>query len=141
MGRGNNQKMRVFNHILKMPKFELSWDSRAGPILFISFRKRKIGLALFCHRKETRCFNIFGHKSFLCARCTGICVGFLTTSVLLFVGAVSKIIISPILILFLILPLVIDGVSQLFGTRESNNLIRFFTGFLFSSGLLLLLPR
>lgn len=51
------------------------------------------------------------------------------------VGGVSLILIRqkiPLVIgVILCLPLVFDGFSQLLGYRESNNLIRFITGFLF----------
>ena len=86
-----------------------------------------------CHQRPDRCFIINGKPMPLCARCIGVYSG-------LTVGLVIPIIIPIIYsidvnILFFILiisltPLALDGVTQLIKIRESNNYLRFFTGFL-----------
>jgi len=125
------------NYMVKMNawlEFKLKWDPRAGPVLFIKFRKRKFGLA-FCHRREDRSLNFFRYTMPLCARCTGIIVGFMSFLLLFLLNFV----IPQILALVLILPLLIDGFSQLFSFRKSNDVIRLITGALFTPGLLSLM--
>ena len=56
-------------------KFEFGWDSRMDPVMPIQYKNKKFGLAI-CHRSEDCCIKLFGHTSFLCARCTGILMGF-----------------------------------------------------------------
>jgi len=118
-----------------IPKFDIKWTSRSGPVLYVSWKKAKVGLAFFCHRQEDRCLKIFGHTTFLCARCVGICVGASMTFFLLLLNITVPALLSGILIL----PLLIDGFSQLFGLRESNNTVRLLTGIIFSIGFLMLL--
>jgi uncharacterized membrane protein len=117
---------------VKLLGLELKWDQQAGPVLVISQGNHKIDLALICHRREDRSFKIHGHKSLLCARCTGICI-----------GAIAAIVLSPIILLvptmirfLFVFPLIIDGLTQLSGFRESNNVLRLATGILFSIGVL-----
>jgi uncharacterized membrane protein len=119
------------------PFMELKWDSRAGPILLINFKTKKLGIALFCHRKPERSFTFFGHTSLVCSRCTGISLGVFTfATMMLFHYPI------PFLAqIVFILPMLIDGFSQLLAFRQSNNILRFVTGFLFSIGFLSLLVR
>ena len=114
-----------------MSNFRIRWDSRAGPVFIASIRNKKFAIALFCHRKEERCIRILGHKSVLCARCTGIFVGILITYFLFAIKVVVPFMFSSILMI----PLLIDGVSQFLNFRQSNNTLRFTTGVLFSLGL------
>jgi uncharacterized membrane protein len=104
--------------------------------MFISFKNKKLGLALLCHRQEDKCLKILG-RSLLCARCFGICIGVPITYLILLMNIRVPILVS---ILF-VLPLLFDGFSQLFGLRESNNLLRLLTGMLCSVGLLSLLQQ
>jgi len=99
---------------------------------------KQVGLAFFCHRQEERCIKMFGYTSFLCARCTGLVVGAILSVLLLFAG-----IILPFAVMGLLcLPLLVDGFSQLSGLRQSNNILRFFTGVPFAIGMMLFLfPR
>jgi len=46
-----------------------------------------------------------------------------------------------IVVAMMMAPMIIDGVSQLFGFRESNNALRLFTGFMFTFGLIALLVK
>ena len=114
-----------------MKRFEIKWDERAGPILFIKLGRRKIGLA-FCHRLEERSFKVFGYVMPICARCTGQLLG-----LILFLFLFHFNIAFPSILGFiLVLPLLLDGFSQLFSFRKSNNAVRFFTGILFTLGFL-----
>lgn len=89
----------------------------------------------FCHRKIDRSFSIWGYTMPLCARCTGILMGFYMGLVLEILAVSFSILLS---MLFL-LPLIVDGVTQMIHLRKSNNLLRFATGFLFGIGYLYLL--
>jgi uncharacterized membrane protein len=104
---------------------------RAGPVLLIRIGDKQLGFA-FCHRQEDRCLKIFGHTSFLCARCTGLCIGAILSIFVLY----TKITLPFFLIGILCLPLLIDGFSQMSGMRKSNNALRFFTGVLFAVGMM-----
>jgi uncharacterized membrane protein len=115
--------------------FSVRWVPRAGPVLFVSWKNRRLGFALFCHRREDRCLKVLGHTTFLCARCTGICIGAFFAMLLLVTHTAVPLISAAILCL----PLLADGFSQLSGFRESNNALRFLTGVAFSVGLLLLM--
>ena len=46
---------------------------------------------------------------------------------------------SILLSVLLLLPLIVDGVTQMIHLRKSNNLLRFVTGFLFGIGYLYLM--
>lgn len=79
-----------------------------------------------CHQIDGRSFH-FGIRKFpLCARCTGIYIGF-------FVGMITiwLFVFPPLLSLFLILLMIVDGYIQLKTRYESTNVRRFITGFLF----------
>jgi uncharacterized membrane protein len=120
---------------------KLEWDSRAGPVVSVFLGGRELRLALICHREESRCIKIGSHRSFLCARCTGLCVG-LGASFFLRLLRLAPFMYFPQWIgLLLGLPLMVDGSSQLLGIRESTNSIRLVSGFLFSLGIFTLLVR
>jgi uncharacterized membrane protein len=62
----------------------------------------------------------------------GICLGIFGA---LFLGLARLTIPMPLRVIF-VLPLLLDGFSQAFGLRRSNNALRFVTGLLFSAGML-----
>lgn len=77
-----------------------------------------------CHKRPERSFHYKGKPFPICARCTGLGVGYLLSfAVLLIVGLFQW-----WLIPLLILPTTIDGMGQLFGKWQSNNIRRFVTG-------------
>ena len=123
-------KTHLRNLNLHLPKPEFRWDTNIGPLLIITYKKRSIGFA-FCHRQKDRCLNIFGYTSFLCARCTGILIGFLLFILFSFFNLPPPLFVA----LGLMVPLIVDGISQFFNLRTSNNLIRLVTGILFTPGL------
>jgi len=114
--------------------FEWIWDARAGPVLLLNFGDKRLGFAFFCHRQPERCFKIAGHNFLLCSRCTGLLMGFFGFFMLVFLNLQ----IPAFAGLILMLPMVLDGVSQFFSFRESNNLLRLLTGFLFTFGFMVL---
>ena len=98
---------------------------------------------LLCHGIPTRCETLFGVPLPICARCEGIYMGMLAGLVaamamfLLRSGAwMRERTIRP-LALFAVLPVAIDGLSQLTGLRESTNPLRIATGLIagFAFGL------
>lgn len=96
-------------------------------------------LNLICHRKPERSFFIRGHQFPLCARCTG----FYTTMILYTVYAYHvPIVYTPEYVLFgilLCIPTVLDGTTQLFDFRHSNNYLRLSTGLLGGIGLMIII--
>lgn len=83
-----------------------------------------------CHRMPSRSF-FFRKKQFpVCARCTGIYLGyFLMIPILWFYQ------IGIILSVALILPTMIDGLTQAYLNRESTNFLRCTTGILAGIGM------
>lgn len=81
-----------------------------------------------CHRISNRSFFINNRQFHICARCTGLLTGFiLSISLLPFKSFLSFL--FPIFLFILI----VDGLTQYFNIRESNNTLRFFTGITTSS--------
>jgi uncharacterized membrane protein len=124
-------KMRQLNWIREevrcnLPKIRLKMDSRAGPILVLESNRTKIGFS-FCHRRKDRSIRISGYTFPLCARCTGLWLGF----VMGLLVRVAGLHIPLILAFVLMLPLAVDGLTQLAGYRESNNRLRLLSGVLF----------
>ncbi|PQL93072.1 DUF2085 domain-containing protein [Apibacter adventoris] len=83
-----------------------------------------------CHQKPERSFFWKGKQFPLCARCTGIYIAFVPFS-FLFIFFDINIWYS----ILLLLPAYLDGSTQLFFKRESNNILRVITGFLCGIGL------
>lgn len=110
-----------------MIKFE--WDNHVGPLIYFRFRSNYYGLCL-CHQSEERSFYFFGLEKYLCSRCLGILIG---TIVGVFLH-ISNFNIPFLINLGFIIPLFIDGFTQLFDYRNSNNIIRFITGLIFGIG-------
>ncbi|HIP16777.1 MAG TPA: DUF2085 domain-containing protein [Methanothermococcus okinawensis] len=85
-----------------------------------------------CHQMPERSYYIFNHKMAVCARCFGI-----------YTGILFGMLIYPIVwglnnfktpnrwyLILALIPMGIDGTTQLIGLRESFNELRFITGFL-----------
>ncbi|WP_296805251.1 DUF2085 domain-containing protein [uncultured Methanobrevibacter sp.] len=94
---------------------------------------------LICHRKPERSFFIKGHQFPVCARCTGFYTGLV---IFLIYNYFYEIDYSPNLLIIsviLMIPTAIDGFTQLFEFRESNNALRFITGLIGGLGLIIFL--
>ena len=92
-----------------------------------------------CHRKPERTFNIKGYYFPVCSRCTGFYIGAFSYFLYVYYNFIEY---TPTLIFiaFLILiPTFIDGSTQLFGFRKSNNLLRLITGLIGGIGLAILI--
>ncbi|KUF34349.1 MULTISPECIES: DUF2085 domain-containing protein [Lysinibacillus] len=86
----------------------------------------------FCHQRPDRSFHYKGRKLPLCARCTGMAVGYLLSIILVILLGIFDLWI----IALLILPMAIDGTGQLFGKWTSNNNRRFLTGLIGGIGII-----
>ena len=85
-----------------------------------------------CHRDSSRSFFWKGRQFPVCARCTGIHLGYLSLFLFLF----QLIYINWILSIIFILPTLIDGLTQAYFNRESTNSIRVISGFLAGIGVM-----
>lgn len=88
-------------------------------------KKKKIKFVL-CHHMPDRSFHYKDRQFSLCARCTGILIGYFTLPIFHFE------IIRPsiLLIILLMIPITFDSTIQALEIRQSNNISRFTTGFL-----------
>ena len=87
---------------------------------------------VFCHRKPERSFFYKGKQFPLCARCTGIYAAYLTLPIFTFSIWQPGVLIS----LLLIFPAVLDGLTQAYFNRESNNILRLITGIFAGAGVM-----
>ncbi len=84
-------------------------------------------LYIFCHGIPERCFTIRGHTFPICARCTGLLIGIAAG----FLAPATWYLPSVLAIglaLLLVAPLLVDGLTQLAGLRQSTNSLRILTG-------------
>ena len=86
----------------------------------------------FCHRKPERSFFWKGKQFPVCARCTGILIGYLSCPLFLFNFISLNLLVS----FLLILPSLSDGLMQMFMSRESNNSFRVVSGLFAGIGLM-----
>jgi len=83
-----------------------------------------------CHRRKDRSFGYRGRQFPVCARCTGIIMGYLAYPLML-LGVFA---VGVAICLAMQLPALLDGYTQYRGWRESNNLLRVITGVLAGVG-------
>ncbi|PKK37562.1 hypothetical protein BWI96_06800 [Siphonobacter sp. SORGH_AS_0500] len=88
-----------------------------------------------CHRKAERSFFWRGKQFPVCARCTGIYLGYLSFPVFNF----DLYYISSLFSILLIMPTLLDGLTQAYMRRESTNFIRLTTGILGGVGAMSLI--
>jgi len=83
-----------------------------------------------CHRLPSRSFFYKGVQFPICARCTGICIGYVIGIILAFFNAL------PFFYAFILtIPMVVDGTGQLLNRWISNNNRRLVTGILGGIGI------
>ncbi len=92
-----------------------------------------------CHRLPDRTFNIRGHYFPVCSRCTGFYIGAFTYFTYVYFFYVQYTIVLIIFAFLMIMPTLLDGLTQLFGFRDSNNILRLFTGLIGGVGLAILI--
>lgn len=93
-------------------------------------------LRLFCHQIPTRSFWIFGSNIGVCSRDIGLYTSFLLTWFLLVIRYRRRFFWK--LGILLIVPILLDGITQNLGLRMSTNYLRFFTGILGGAGVAIL---
>jgi len=112
-------------------RINFNWDNQIGPILSLYIFDRKLSLCA-CHRLPERSIKCFGLEKYFCSRCLGILfggiIGFIFTSLGFHIPISYAII--------LVIPLIVDGMSQAAGMRKSTNLLRLVTGILFGFALI-----
>ena len=86
----------------------------------------------FCHKRPDRSFHFKGRKFPVCARCTGLGVGYISAFIVLLVAGM----LDFWVVFILLAPMIIDGVGQLLNKWQSNNMRRFITGLLGGIGIL-----
>jgi uncharacterized membrane protein len=85
---------------------------------------------VLCHGIARRCFELWGAPMPICARCSGIYAGMLGGIVLfMLLPRIEERIVRWTLAIA-VLPMVLDGLTQLAMLRESTNLLRLATGLL-----------
>ncbi len=98
-----------------------------------------------CDQVPSHSYYLFGHQVCLCQRCLAIYCTLLLSSALLTLLPRLRQQLRPLdwrLWFALILPMAIDGITQLVGWRESDLILRTITGFLFGLGSAwFILPR
>jgi uncharacterized membrane protein len=83
---------------------------------------------MLCHGRVERCFQLFGAPMPICARCTGIYLGLLAGLLAFPLIPLLRERVMRMVALVAIVPLGLDGLTQLFGLRESVNPLRVATG-------------
>lgn len=112
-------------------RLSYDWEDEIGPVIRLHTSHRVVGLC-FCHRRKDRSVPFFGLEKYLCARCIGLVIG-LPAGILTFLLSGG---LNITLSVGLMLPLLLDGFSQAMGYRESNNILRLTSGFIFSIGFI-----
>lgn len=85
-----------------------------------------------CHQIPERSFFFKNYQFPICARCTGIIIGYITAIIL----CILQVHIETYINIFLIIPMGIDGTVQFFTSYTSNNFKRFITGILAGIGFI-----
>jgi uncharacterized membrane protein len=83
---------------------------------------------LTCHGIPRRCLTIDGVPMPICARCTGIYLGLIAGLVTFAAAPWLRERWLRVAAWIAVLPMAIDGITQAFGLRESNNSLRLATG-------------
>ena len=96
-------------------------------------------LNIICHRKPERSFFIKGHQFPVCARCTGFYLTIIAYTIYAYYTPIVYTNEYVSLGILLCIPAIIDGITQAFHLRESNNNLRFITGLLGGIGLMIII--
>ena len=83
---------------------------------------------MMCHGRVERCLELFGVPMPVCARCTGIYLGLLAALFAIRLIPLLRERVMRIVAMIGIIPLALDGLTQLTGLRESVNPLRIATG-------------
>ena len=91
----------------------------------------EMGYWLGCHQMESRSFSLWGYQFPLCARCTGVLVGEITSVIMIILGIRLA---WPLIIAF-ILVMGADWFIQYIELVMSNNVRRLITGTMCGMGV------
>ena len=91
----------------------------------------RIGRKIGCHQRPDRSFFFRGYQFPLCARCTGILIGYLFAIIW---GGIFQA--GYLTCLILTVPMLIDGGTQYLKMRESTQILRMITGVIGGFGLM-----
>ena len=83
---------------------------------------------LMCHGKIERCLEVFGAPMPICARCAGIYGGMLLGILAFWAIPLLRERVMRGVAIACVIPLALDGLTQLSGVRESTNELRIATG-------------
>ena len=88
----------------------------------------RILFRVMCHGRPERCLELFGIDMPICARCVGIYAGLLAGLALFPAFRFVRERTLRVVAFVVLMPLAIDGLTQLTGLRESTNPLRIATG-------------
>lgn len=83
---------------------------------------------IMCHGRVERSLELFGVPMPICARCTGIYLGLLAGLAAFWLIPLLQERVMRIVAFAAVIPLAVDGLTQLLGLRESTNPLRLATG-------------
>ncbi len=92
-----------------------------------------------CHRLPDRTFKVRDWYFPVCSRCTGFYIGAFSYFIYVYFFYVEYTTTLILLAILMITPTLFDGLTQFFGFRESNNMLRLFTGLMGGVGLAILI--
>lgn len=98
-------------------------------------KNENIRRVYICHRRPERSFKIKDYYFPVCARCTGIYTGIFSSFIFIYFVNVQYDIILIFAAILMVLPTFLDGITQFFSLRESNNTLRFVTGLIAGIGI------
>ncbi len=87
---------------------------------------------MVCHQLDEKTFTVNGAKLFVCARCTGIYLGALLSSVASLIFA-KRITLGIKLLYISMIPMLIDVAATTFKIYDYSKTLAFFTGLFFGS--------
>ena len=90
--------------------------------------KWRLAFRMLCHGLAERCFALWSVPMPICARCVAIYIGFFTGLVAFMAWPFISERVMRFVAVASLLPLAIDGLTQLARLRESTNGLRFATG-------------
>jgi uncharacterized membrane protein len=90
--------------------------------------KWRLAFRMMCHGLERRCLELFDVPMPICARCAGIYLGMLAGIAFFLIVPWLRERVMRNVAFAAVIPLALDGLTQLAGLRESNNSLRMATG-------------
>jgi uncharacterized membrane protein len=90
----------------------------------------RILFRLFCHGIPERCFYLWNVPMPICARCTAIYVGLILSFVVYLILPRMREQVARMVLYAALVPMAVDGLTQLAGLRLSTNSLRLETGLL-----------